>query len=97
MSSKKESCPNCGRELPLTKHHLVPRHKGGKDEESNYIWMCCDCATHLHCLYENNHLKKNLSTIDDLTDDPAMKKFGKFARKQTKTVQQKNSKNRKRS
>ncbi len=91
-----EICPNCNREVPLVKHHLIPTHKKGENEDSNYIWICDDCHVQVHCLYSNNHLRDCLNTVELFLDDDKMKKFGKFMNKQTKQVSHKNSKQRKR-
>lgn len=88
------ACPTCGRQEPLikmTKHHMVPKHKGGKSEEENYIWLCGDCHTQLHLLYDNAYLRDNLNSAELVLADDRLKKFGRFAAKQTKRINKRKS------
>jgi len=78
---KHGKCPNCTRIMGLTKHHLVPKVKGGK--EGPIMWICRDCHSQLHVLYDNNFLRDFRSTKIEVLADPAMRKFGKFAAKQS--------------
>jgi len=53
-------CPNCKRVLNkkyLTRHHSIPRQKGGSHLEK--ITLCISCANHLHNLYPNSLLKRS--------------------------------------
>lgn len=46
-------CPNCKRVLDknlTTKHHSIPRQKGGSKSEK--IILCIPCANHLHNLIQ---------------------------------------------
>jgi 5-methylcytosine-specific restriction endonuclease McrA len=36
-------CRKCNSEKQLSAHHIVPRKKGGKDEQRNLITLCLDC------------------------------------------------------
>lgn len=92
-----ESCPNCNRQEPainLTKHHMVPKHKGGKNEEANYLWLCGDCHSQLHLLYDNRYLRDSLYNEGLILDDEQMIKFGKFAAKQSGYITRRASKSR---
>lgn len=56
-------CVACGVTDNLHHHHLVPRVKGGSDEESNLITLCADCHFRLHERrgsdgYNHRHLTK---------------------------------------
>lgn len=92
-----ESCPICMREEPvinLTKHHMIPRHKGGKSIEENYLWLCGDCHSQLHLLYDNRYLRDVLYNEELILKDSQMKKFGKFAAKQSGKIARRASKSR---
>jgi 5-methylcytosine-specific restriction endonuclease McrA len=95
INEQTSECPNCGRSIELTKHHLIPKVKGGENSDSNYIWLCGDCHSQVHLLYDNNHLKLVLNTKDLLLADENLKKFGKFASKQTSNIKKKQSNSKK--
>jgi len=41
-------CVACGTTDNLTKHHLIPRKKGGKGKKNNTVKMCRDCHDDVH-------------------------------------------------
>lgn len=84
IGEKDGVCPNCNRCIKLTKHHIIPLVKGGKD--GPVMWICRDCHSQLHDLYDNNYLKNVLNTAERVLDNEAMRKFGKFAHKQTGAI-----------
>lgn len=72
-------CPNCHRKMEkkyFTKHHSIPRQKGGSHSEK--IILCEPCAKHLHNLYPNSILKRNFNTLEKIVNDLGMKKFGEW-------------------
>lgn len=74
-------CALCHREnIVLTKHHLLPREEGGKEEHISYL--CEDCHKHIHALYTNKELEVRLNTIEALQQDYQISKYLKFIRKQ---------------
>lgn len=75
------TCELCHREnVVLTKHHLLPREEGGKEEHIAYI--CEACHKHIHALYTNRELAIRLNTIKDLQEDEKIAKYLKFIKKQ---------------
>ncbi|MBE6022573.1 MAG: HNH endonuclease [Cellulosilyticum sp.] len=89
-------CELCYREnIVLTKHHLLPREEGGKEEHISLI--CEDCHKHIHALYTNRELAVRLNTIKALQEDEKISKYLKFIRKQpaSKKVRSYKSKERK--
>lgn len=75
------TCELCHRQdITLTKHHLLPREEGGKEEHIAYI--CEDCHKHIHALYTNKELAVRLDTIAALQADDRIKKYLKFIKKQ---------------
>lgn len=58
-------CPLCGRAVArLTKHHLVPRTRGGRDGPTARI--CADCHDAIHELFSNKELAERLATLEAL-------------------------------
>lgn len=90
-------CALCDREpISLTRHHLLPREEGGKEE---HISMICEaCHKQIHALYTNRELAIRLSTIEALQQDEKISKYLKFIRKQpvTKKVRSRKSRERRR-
>jgi len=41
-------CKECRRATALTRHHIVPRSKGGSDEPENIKLLCRECHNKLH-------------------------------------------------
>jgi len=82
-------CPNCNRDetiILISKHHLIPKVKGGKNKKENYFNICEDCHQQLHVLYSENFLRDHLNTKELILNDEQMIKFGKFANKQRKRI-----------
>ena len=74
-------CELCNRKIDkLTKHHLLPREEGGKEEHISHI--CSDSHRQIHALYTNKELAIRLDTIDKLKEDEKISKYLKFIRKQ---------------
>lgn len=46
---KRKECAACGIKTNLQFHHLVPRSKGGSDDETNLVTLCTPC----HGLWHN--------------------------------------------
>lgn len=88
-------CELCQRkDVTLTKHHLLPREEGGKEEHISYI--CEACHKHIHALYTNKELAIRLSTIKDLQSDEQISKYLKFIKKQPASKKVKSYKSRER-
>lgn len=77
--SKKFECELCKREISeITKHHLVPVEKGGKDHPT--IVLCKTCHAQIHALYTNSELSYRLFTIDRLKHDAKIKRYLEFVK-----------------
>lgn len=88
-------CELCHRpDIVLTKHHLLPREEGGKEEHISYI--CEDCHKHIHALYTNRELAVRLNTIEVLQADDKISKYLKFIRKQPASKKVRSRKSRER-
>lgn len=75
------ACPCCGRDLPLTFHHLIPRklHRRGhfkrsysKDKLAEGVYMCRDCHDAVHRRYSEMDLGKRFCTLESLLQDETL-------------------------
>ena len=85
-------CGNCQRDessVDITRHHLRPVVRGGKNGET--MLLCVDCHGHLHSQYTENHLRDFLSKPELVVADDAMIKFARFASKQRGQVRKRDS------
>lgn len=41
-------CVRCGSEKDLEEDHIIPKIKGGTDDESNKRWLCSPCHDYRH-------------------------------------------------
>jgi hypothetical protein len=60
-------CILCGCKDKLHIHHIIPRHKGGKDRDDNLVTLCKNCHDMIHKLNEkefNKYVKKFQSYIN---------------------------------
>lgn len=90
---KKPCCELCGREKPLTKHHLIPRavhskkkfiEKFGKKEmQQRGLMLCKLCHGGIHDLIpDEKELAESYNTKELLLADEAIKKHVAWVRKQ---------------
>ena len=62
-------CPLCRRDVPaLSSHHLHPRSRGGRAEQT--VEICFDSHDAIHELFDNRELADRLSTLDALRSEP---------------------------
>ena len=74
-------CDLCEREVDrLTVHHLIPKQKGGQDGPRAEV--CPACHQQIHVLYDNARLARELSCVERLKDEPDMRRFLAWVRKQ---------------
>jgi 5-methylcytosine-specific restriction endonuclease McrA len=75
-------CPLCGREMvaghTLNEHHLVPRSYGGTER---YI-MHRVCHSKIHSVFSEAELAYVYNTFEKLREQPAIRSFVKWVRKQ---------------
>ena len=67
MSAEEEllQCELCGRRVAfVTKHHLIPKQKGGRGTPT--VNLCQPCHTTLHHTFTNKELAKQFNTIEKL-------------------------------
>lgn len=84
-------CCLCLRAFPrgrLTKHHCLPKSRGGTQE--NVELLCSQCHGMVHATYTNKTLQHQYSTIEDLREAPELQKFLTWVRKQPASRRKRN-------
>lgn len=70
-------CPLCERPIPAharqSRHHLVPRLKGGKDGPTVRLHEICHRT--IHETFTEQELARHYATIAKLRDHPAIARF----------------------
>ena len=76
-----DTCPLCGRELaaPISKHHLMPLSKGGKDTPT--VPMHQICHFKVHTVFSETELKNYYHTVERILENEEMQKFVKWVKK----------------
>lgn len=74
-------CPLCGRLLaePITKHHLIPLSKGGKDTPT--VAMHKICHDKIHAVFTETDLKTYYHTVERLQEHEEIARFIKWVKK----------------
>lgn len=75
-------CELCEREVTiLTRHHLIPKSKGGKNKGT--IQVCLTCKDQIHII-PNKDLAEHYNTLEKLKNAPELKTYLKWIKKQKK-------------
>ena len=84
-------CQLCERQVSLTFHHLIPRklHRRthfkknySREELHEGIMICRRCHKGVHRLYDEMTLARHFSTLEDLKQDPEIRKHVQWVQKQ---------------
>jgi hypothetical protein len=84
-------CSLCDRPFArraLTKHHCLPRQKGGSTEHVELL--CSQCHGMVHATYTNGTLAVAYATIEQLRQAPELTAFLRWVRKQPPTRRKRN-------
>jgi 5-methylcytosine-specific restriction enzyme A len=84
-------CGLCGRSFErgrLTRHHCLPRSRGGTSDDVELL--CPQCHSMVHATYTNETLGKLYPTICDLRSAPELTAFIRWVRKQPTTRRTRN-------
>jgi hypothetical protein len=84
-------CALCGRPFvrgQLTRHHCLPRQKGGTQEDVELI--CGQCHGMVHATYRNSTLADLYPTIEQLRKAPELAPFLRWVRKQPPSRRKRN-------
>jgi hypothetical protein len=90
--TKIDPCALCGRAFPkkvLTKHHCLPKQKGGTMDHVELI--CSQCHGMVHATYTNETLARVYPTIEELRAAPELAAFLKWVRKQPPSRRKRNA------
>ena len=83
MSTETKTCVICCRELGsetlLSKHHLIPKSKGGRHSPTILIHNICHQK--IHSVFTEKELKNHYNTVEKLLANEAMSKFVKWVGK----------------
>lgn len=90
-------CPVCLHEYDrkeLTKHHLIPKSRGGKETSL----LCKPCHKQIHAVYSEKELEQRYGTLEDLLEAPEYVSWVKWIRKHPprKRIRTKTSRRRRR-
>jgi hypothetical protein len=88
-------CGLCGRAFlrsGLTRHHCLPRQKGGSSEDIELL--CSQCHSMVHATYTNRTLASQYATLDELRRAPELEKYIRWVRKQPATRRTRNARRR---
>lgn len=77
-----KSCPLCGREIPRhleSKHHLIPKLKGGTNGPIAVLHRACHSK--IHAVFTEAELARSYHTTEQLLTNPEMQKFVRWIAK----------------
>ncbi|MEM0995081.1 MAG: HNH endonuclease [Bacteroidota bacterium] len=86
-----QKCPLCGRvlgEVNISRHHLIPKSKGGTFGET--VMLHNICHQKIHAVFSEKELKKSYHTIEQLRAHEQMAKFIKWVRKKESSFYERN-------
>jgi hypothetical protein len=86
------NCGLCGRAFQrsgLTKHHCLPKSRGGTSDDVALI--CSQCHGMVHATFTNGTLEVLYPTIQDLRRAPELAPYIKWVRKQPATRRTRNA------
>jgi hypothetical protein len=90
-------CCLCGRPFSraqLTRHHCLPREKGGTSEDVELL--CPQCHSMVHATYTNRTLASLYPTLGELRRAPELQPFLRWVRKQPPSRRTRNAPRRRR-
>jgi 5-methylcytosine-specific restriction protein A len=90
-------CSLCERPFTrrhLTRHHCLPREKGGTQEDIELL--CSQCHGMIHATYTNGTLAKLYPTLEQLRQAPELAPFLRWVRKQPPSRRTRNEPRRRR-
>lgn len=91
MTETIHPCQLCGRDFErsrLTRHHCLPKQKGGEAEDIELL--CSQCHSMVHATYTNHTLAQLYPTIDKLREAEELAPYLKWVRKQPATRKKRN-------
>ena len=86
------TCPICSRtlgEINTSKHHLIPKSRGGKGSELIEIHNICHQK--IHSVFTLKELRDNFDTVEKLLEHEEISKFIKWVSKKAPEFYQRNA------
>lgn len=87
-----QTCVLCGRELgtssSVSRHHLIPKSKGGRYSETILIHNICHQK--IHSVFSEKELQRHYHTVEALKSHPAIQKFIRWVSKKDPDFYQSN-------
>jgi hypothetical protein len=89
--SENDPCPLCGRRVPLTFHHLIPRklhrrpgfaRRYSREELNRGVHVCRDCHDGIHGRYDEMTLARRFSDLDAIRQDPILLRHFRWVARQ---------------
>jgi len=77
-------CPLCERSIPPetgTRHHLVPKLKGGR--HGPRVLLCSSCHSKIHNILSEAELAREYNTVEKLKGHPELARFAKWVSKRS--------------
>jgi hypothetical protein len=84
-------CGLCGRPFDrkaLTKHHCLPKSRGGTSEDVELL--CPQCHSMVHATYTNRTLEGLYPSLEELRKAPELEKYLRWVRKQPPSRRKRN-------
>ena len=84
-------CPLCGRETPLTFHHLIPRKlhrrkrfrkRYSREELNRGVRICRLCHNGIHRMFDEMTLGQELNSLDRLREEESLIRHARWVSKQ---------------
>lgn len=86
-----KTCPLCGRPIPPhleSRHHLVPKLRGGKHGPTAVLHTICHSK--IHSLFSETELARSYDTIEALLAHEEIARFVRWVRKRPPEFRSKN-------
>ena len=93
MDKDWKTCPLCDRPIPPdqeSKHHLIPKLKGGKHGPIAVLHVICHGK--IHSVFSEAELARSYHTIEALLENEEISRFVKWVRKRPPEFRSKNAK-----
>jgi 5-methylcytosine-specific restriction endonuclease McrA len=86
-------CPICDRSMPLTFHHLIPKTTHAKYVKqytkeflnSNGVWLCRSCHSHIHKLITEEDMAAHYNNLDVILSHPGVQKWVPYIKRRKTT------------
>ncbi|MEM9530156.1 MAG: hypothetical protein AAGA23_04510 [Pseudomonadota bacterium] len=85
------ACPLCGRETPLTFHHLIPkklhrrkrfRKRYSREELNRGVRICRLCHNGIHRMFDEMTLGQELNSLELLREQESLIRHARWVSKQ---------------